>query len=296
LKIHILRSSLQNLLIPDKRRKKKKNKLITEEGKFLNQIEEFKSPNYDANSYQIKATDEYIEGEISSRSKQLAQPSRSNFVFWSMTNNLQGETIPMVYSKYFLDARNIMNNSPIINTNYSSSNNIDLGNNLRNKKEWFELQEEAEPIVINQIKKRMKKKRRCDIDSNPIWNSFCSDNLSSNPSKQKRAFRIKKEKAFLRRKELFRIFWKKVFIKLKSIIRETLFGGGKRGYQPYDWNAWISDLVVEVFVVGKPEFNPEHLSTRRGTEQSESIGTIFITLQLHWSNGYCISTSSSDDG
>jgi hypothetical protein len=78
--------------------------------------------------------------------------------------------IPMAYSKYFLDARNITNNSSILNTNYSSSNNIDLGNNSQKKKEWFELQIEAEPIVINQFKKKMKKKRRCEIicSSNPI--------------------------------------------------------------------------------------------------------------------------------
>jgi hypothetical protein len=53
---------------------------------------------------------------------------------------------------------------------------------------------------------------------------------------------------------LFKIFWKK-FIKWKSLIRGILFGGGKRGYQPNDWDAWISDLVVEVFVMGKPEYS-----------------------------------------
>jgi hypothetical protein len=50
----------------------------------------------------------------------------------------------MACSKYFLDTRNITNNSSILNTNYSSSNNIDLGNNLQKKKEWFELPIEAE--------------------------------------------------------------------------------------------------------------------------------------------------------
>jgi hypothetical protein len=56
-----------------------------------------------------------------------------------------------------------------------------------------------------------------------------------------------------------------------------------------------SDLDLEAFVEGKPEF-PKNFST--GGERSilKSIETIFIALQLHWSNGYCISPSSSDDG
>jgi hypothetical protein len=104
-----------------------------------------------------------------------------------------------------------------------------------------------------------------------------------------------KEKEYTRKEEIFRIFWKKLFIKWKSLIRGILFGGGKRGHQPYDWETWISDLVVEVFVVGKPD-NPENLSTGGERSSLEKIGTIFIALQLHWSNGYCISSSSSDDG
>jgi hypothetical protein len=45
----------------------------------------------------------------------------------------------------------------------------------------------------------------------------------------------KKEKEYTRKKEIFKIFWKKLFIKWKSLIREVLFGEGKRGHQPYDW-------------------------------------------------------------
>jgi hypothetical protein len=56
-----------------------------------------------------------------------------------------------------------------------------------------------------------------------------------------------------------------------------------------------SDLNVEAFVMGKPEF-PKNFSTRGERSNLKSIGTIFIALQLHWSNGYCISSSSSDDG
>jgi hypothetical protein len=57
----------------------------------------------------------------------------------------------------------------------------------------------------------------------------------------------------------------------------------------------MADFIVEVFVVDKPEF-PKNFST--GGERSilDNIGTNFITLQLHWSNGYCISPTSSDDG
>jgi hypothetical protein len=61
------------------------------------------------------------------------------------------------------------------------------------------------------------------------------------------------------------------------------------------WMPWLSDLIVEVFVVEKPEF-PKNFFTGGGRSSLENIGTIFIALQLHWSNGYCISSSSSDDG
>jgi hypothetical protein len=61
------------------------------------------------------------------------------------------------------------------------------------------------------------------------------------------------------------------------------------------WMPWLSDLIVEVFVMGKPEF-PKNFCTDRKRSSLENIGTIFIALQLHWSNGYCISSSSSDDG
>jgi hypothetical protein len=56
-----------------------------------------------------------------------------------------------------------------------------------------------------------------------------------------------------------------------------------------------SDLNVEAFVVSKPEF-PKNFSSGGERSSLETIGTIFIALQLHWSNDYCISSSSSDDG
>jgi hypothetical protein len=78
------------------------------------------------------------------------------------------ETIPMAYPDYFLDARNITNNLTMnSSTNNSSSNNVNLWKNKQEKKEWFKPPTEAEPIVINQVKKRkVKKKRRCETKFN----------------------------------------------------------------------------------------------------------------------------------
>jgi hypothetical protein len=47
--------------------------------------------------------------------------------------------------------------------------------------------------------------------------------------------------------------------------------------------------------VGKPD-DPKNFSAGGERSSLQNIGIIFIVLQLHWSNGYCISTSSSDDG
>jgi hypothetical protein len=57
---------------------------------------------------------------------------------------------------------------------------------------------------------------------------------------------------------------------------------------------WLSDLNVEAFVVGKPEFS-KNFCTDGERSTLKNIGTIFIVLQLHWSNGYCISSSTSFD-
>jgi hypothetical protein len=56
-----------------------------------------------------------------------------------------------------------------------------------------------------------------------------------------------------------------------------------------------SDVNLEALVMGKPEF-PKNFSTGGERSSLENIGTIIIALQPHWSNGYCISSSSSDDG
>jgi hypothetical protein len=75
------------------------------------------------------------------------------------------------------------------------------------------------------------------------------------------------EKKYNNPKKRFEIFWKKLIVKLKILIRGILFGGGKRGSQLYDWEIWLSDLIVEVFVLGKPD-NPKNFCTCGGKEHS----------------------------
>jgi hypothetical protein len=70
------------------RKKKKKVNLITEGEQNLNQFKGFKSPSLNADSIRIKATDEHIEGKTFNRSKNLAQPTRSNILFESTASNL----------------------------------------------------------------------------------------------------------------------------------------------------------------------------------------------------------------
>jgi hypothetical protein len=57
-------------------------------------------------------------------------------------------------------------------------------------------------------------------------------------------------------------------------------------------------LLVEFFeLFKKPEFLPQNFSYPNEEGSSlENIGTIFIALKLHWTNGYCVSPLSSDDG
>jgi hypothetical protein len=77
----------------------------------------------------------------------------------------------------------------------------------------------------------------------------------------------------------------------KFLIRDERVGND----QLFGLMFWLFDLNVEAFVVGKREF-PKNFYTDGERNSLENIGTIFISLQLHWSNGYCISSSSSDDG
>jgi hypothetical protein len=78
----------------------------------------------------------------------------------------------------------------------------------------------------------------------------------------------------------FEIFWKGLLIKLKSSVRKVLFEKIEKDNQPNDWEAWLSDLIVEVLVVGKPEF-PKNFSSGGERSNLKDIGIIFITLQLH---------------
>jgi hypothetical protein len=57
-----------------------------------------------------------------------------------------------------------------------------------------------------------------------------------------------------------------------------------------------ADLIAGSSVlIKKPEY-PKNFSTDRGKSNPNNVGTIIISLQLHWSNGYCTSLSSSNDG
>jgi hypothetical protein len=82
------------------------------------------------------------------------------------------------------------------------------------------------------------------------------------------------EKEYTDMNKRFEIFWRKLIVKLKSLIKEILFGGGKRGSQQYDWEPWLSEVIVEVFVVGKPD-NPKNFCTGGKRSILENIGTIF---------------------
>jgi hypothetical protein len=118
-KIHILKSNLQNILVSDKK------------GNF-NIKKKHDLSNSTTNINQITATDELIDGNDFKHSNQEAQPFRSELRTSSMSNNLQGETIPMAYSSSFLDIRN--NNEhqvKISKADNSSSNYLDLENNLK---------------------------------------------------------------------------------------------------------------------------------------------------------------------
>jgi hypothetical protein len=57
----------------------------------------------------------------------------------------------------------------------------------------------------------------------------------------------------------------------------------------------LSVLILEFFVEWKPELL-QNFSSYGGWVRLKSIGTIFIARMLRWSNGYCISSPSSDDG
>jgi hypothetical protein len=85
---------------------------------------------------QIEATDEIIEGKELLRSKQLAQPIRSNLQTEGMSNNLRGETILMACSSFFLVNKNITEEKLTLepNTNISSSSKVNLGKFLQWKK------------------------------------------------------------------------------------------------------------------------------------------------------------------
>jgi hypothetical protein len=156
--LHILKNNLSNLLVSDE-----KEKVINHEMKF-NVAESSSSLN------RIKATDELVEGKIVNHPKQRAQPLRSNLRTESMSSNIQGETIPMVYLSSFLDNRDKGGKKFInINTDLSSSNYIDLENNLWIERRKIKHLTTAEPYQItNKYKSWTMRKRKKKIISDKI--------------------------------------------------------------------------------------------------------------------------------
>jgi hypothetical protein len=58
----------------------------------------------------------------------------------------------------------------------------------------------------------------------------------------------------------------------------------------------LANLITEFFLLGeKPEL-PQKFPTNEVWSSLLSIETIFFFQMLHCSNGYCISTSTADDG
>jgi hypothetical protein len=69
----------------------------------------------------------------------------------------------------------------------------------------------------------------------------------------------------------------------------------KKLHPPNVLKLLFAELIAEIFVVGKPDYR-QNFSISGKRNNLKDIGTIFIVLWLHWSNGYCTSLSSSDDG
>jgi hypothetical protein len=58
----------------------------------------------------------------------------------------------------------------------------------------------------------------------------------------------------------------------------------------------LSDLIIEFFILGEKSELPQKFPTNGIWSGLESFGIIFFSQMLYWSNGYCITPSSSDDG
>jgi hypothetical protein len=100
---------------------------------------------------QITATEKIV---LNSRSYQEAVPKRKQKQTENMSNNKQGETIPMACSSLFSYQ---MNNQPLeaINNNYSSSNLFQLGTLFKDRKRNNLFSQDAETTqLINKPKKR----------------------------------------------------------------------------------------------------------------------------------------------
>jgi hypothetical protein len=58
----------------------------------------------------------------------------------------------------------------------------------------------------------------------------------------------------------------------------------------------LSDVIAETLVLGKKPELTQNFPINGVWNDLKYIGAIFFSRMLHWSNGYCIRTSSSDSG
>jgi hypothetical protein len=134
-KIHILKSRLQNFLSEKKGNINKKKHNLYNSTKIIDQSE---------------ATDDLIDGKKFKRSNQEAVEISSSILMRpGMSSNIQGETIPMAYPVSFSrNQRNINEQrSKILNADNSSSNYLDLENNLKSEEIGVN-QQSVKPIQI----------------------------------------------------------------------------------------------------------------------------------------------------
>jgi hypothetical protein len=94
----------------------------------------------------------------------------------------------------------------------------------------------------------------------------------------------------------FETFVKECLNKFRSYQGYVYFEEEKNIHPPFVLLFLDANFITGFSVlIKKPEL-PQKFSTEEEQSSPNDIGTIFIVLQLHWSNGYCISPSSSDDG
>jgi hypothetical protein len=198
---------------------------------------------------QVRATEKVVSNTSST---QDAAPFRMYKHIVNMSNNLQGETIPMACPNLLLI---ILNKTPTEwdNKNYLSSN-------------FYLLEEMFKNIRRNELPTQ-----------------------AAEPNQLMKKFGVKFLEMFLEK------FYQKRKIHQE---KEAEKYQARIVNQKRELELLVVNLIVEVFMLfKKPEFIPQNSSFRIGERSDlKSIGNIFIALKLHRTNGYCISSSSSDDG